>query len=244
MNFQMQRLCVWSAAVFALCFFFGFGVFAQFIPPPNPSNNAETVAEMYREHANGIRTGMVLCLYGLVFWIPFTAVLAAQMKRIEGKHTPLTYSQIAAGAALPPAFTIVLYFFANAAFRSDRDADIVQSLNDNGWIAFTGIVYGIFLQALLMGVVVLCDTNAQPIFPRWYGYLSLWSALLYCPASLDMFFQDGVLAWNGLFSWWLSVVAFFAWMIVTMIVTIQAINREEREARTTVSDVSSDLQIV
>ncbi len=231
MSFRMQRLCVWSAAVFALCFFFGFGVFAQFIPPPNPSNDAATVAAMYREHANGIRTGMVLCLYGLVFWIPFTAVLAGQMKRIEGKHTPLTYSQIAAGAALPPAFTVVLYFFATAAFRSDRDPDIVQSLNDNGWIAFTGIIYGIFLQALLMGVVVLCDTNPQPVFPRWYGYLSLWSAMLYCPASFDMFFQDGPLAWNGLFSWWLSVVAFFAWMVVTMTVTIQAINREERETR-------------
>lgn len=225
-----QRICVWSGPLFAALFFLGYGVIARYIPPPNPARSAEQVATFYRENADSIRLGMVVSMFGLVFWVPFIAAISVQLKRIEGKHTPLTYAQLGLGATLPVAFFPALYFFEVAAFRADRDPKLVQLLNDMGWLPFTGIIYAIFVQNLVIGLAVLSDKRAVPILPRWYGYFCLWAGILYCPASLDVFFQDGPLAWDGMFSWWLSLVCFFAWLVVTTIVLLRAISTQGQAA--------------
>jgi hypothetical protein len=222
-NTGTQRIAVWSGPLFALLFFLGYGVIARYIPPPDPARSAAHVANFYRAHANSIRAGMVLSMFGLVFWVPFVAAISVQLKRIEGEHTPMTYTQLALGAGLPVAFFPALYFFEVAAYRPERSDQSIQTLNDMGWLPFTGIVYAIFVQNLSIGIAVLADKRTEPIYPRWYGYFCIWSGILYCPASLDVFFKDGPLAWNGLFSWWLSLVAFFAWLIVTTVVTLKAI---------------------
>jgi hypothetical protein len=172
---------------------------------------------------------MVLSMFGLVFWVPWVAAISVQLKRIEGQHTPLTYAQLALGAGLPVAFFPALYFFEVAAFRPGRSAESIQTLNDMGWLPFTGIIYAIFVQNLVIGIAVLSDKRADPVFPRWFGYFCLWCGLLYCPASLDVFFKDGPLAWNGLFSWWLSLVAFFAWLVVTTVMLFRAMDTQPAE---------------
>lgn len=218
-----QRVCVWSGALFAMLFFLGFGVIARYIPPPSPTRGAGEVAEFYRDHANAIRLGMVISMYALVFFVPFAAAISVQLKRIEGEHTPLTYAQLGIGCTLPVAFFPALYYFQVAAFRPERAQETIQTLNDMGWLPFTGIIYAIFVQNIVIALAVLSDRRATPVYPRWFGYFCVWTALLYCPASLDVFFQDGPLAWNGLFSWWLSLIAFFVWIVVTVVVTLRAI---------------------
>jgi hypothetical protein len=210
-------------------FFVGFGVVARFIPPPDPSNDAATVARLYRDHATRIRLGMVISMYALALYVPWASTISVQLKRIEGRHSPLTYTQLALGAGLPVAFFPALYFFENAAFRPGRSPEIIQTLNDQGWLPFTGIIYAIFVQNLVIGVAVLSDKRPVPIYPRWYGYFSIWCAFLYCGASMDVFFMTGPLAWNGLFSWWLSLVAFFAWLVVTTVMTLRAISAQVAE---------------
>ena len=226
MNERMQRLCVWGGPVFAALFFLGFGVIAGYIPPPNPADSAIVVATRYREHANSIRAGMVISMYALTFYVPFSAVISVHMKRIEGEFSPLSKTQFGMGCILPVAFLPTLYFFQSAAFRPERAPEAVQQLNDMGWLPFTGIIYTIVLQNLVIGLAVLSDKRATPIFPRWYGYFTLWCGLLYCPASLDVFFKDGPLAWNGLLSWWLSLVAFFVWVVVTTAMLFKVISAQ------------------
>ncbi|MEM6110541.1 hypothetical protein AAHS21_30635 [Mycobacterium sp. 050272] len=222
---------MWSGVLFAVLFFLGFGIIARYIPPPAPTRTAADVASFYRDNANAIRAGMILSMYALVFFVPFTAAISAQLKRIEGEHTPLTYAQLGIGCTLPVAFFPALYYFQVAAYRPNRSQEAIQTLNDMGWLPFTGIIYAIFVQNLVIAVAVLSDQRTQPVYPRWYGYFCLWTALLYCPASLDVFFKDGPLAWNGLLSWWLSLVAFFAWIVVTVVVTLHAIGTQALDRR-------------
>ncbi|GAA0612257.1 hypothetical protein GCM10009547_12850 [Sporichthya brevicatena] len=229
MSASSQRVCIWSGVAFMVLFFLGFGVIAQYIPPPNPANSAAEVAERYRENANAIRTGMLISMYALVLYVPWVAALATQMKRIEGKHTPLSWAQLALGAGLPVAFFPALYYFQVAAFRPERSDEAIQQLNDMGWLPFTGIIYAITVQNVVVGAAVLMDKRPEPVFPRWYAYFCFWTGLLYCPASLDVYFKDGPLAWNGLFSWWLSLVSFFAWLVVTSALMAKAISHQERE---------------
>jgi hypothetical protein len=223
MNIRNQRLCVWSGLVFAFLFFVGFGVIARFIPPPSPSEGSLAVATMYRHHASGIRLGMVISMFGLVFWVPFVAAISVQLKRIEGPHCPLTYAELGLGATLPVAFMPALYFFETAAFRLGRAPQLIQTLNDMGWLPFTGIIYGIFLENIVIALVIFSDDRPMPIYPRWVAIFNLVCAALYCPACLDVFSTHGSLAWNGLWSWWLSLVSFFVWLIVMMRMTLKAI---------------------
>jgi hypothetical protein len=155
-----------------------------------------------------------------------------QMKRIEGRFAPLAYVQIALGLLLPLEFIVPLYFFQAAAYRPERSADVVQALNDLGWLPFTGLVYTVAAQAIVIGAAILADKRTTPIFPRWAGYFSIWAGLLMAPASLDVFFINGPLAWNGAIAWWVLLVAFFVWLIGLTVVTFQAIGSHEREYST------------
>jgi hypothetical protein len=49
------------------------------------------------------------------------------------------------------------------------------------------------------------------------------------PASLDVFFTNGPLAWNGAIAWWVLLVAFFVWLIGLTVVTFQAISSGQME---------------
>jgi hypothetical protein len=163
---------------------------------------------------------MVLSMFALIFYVPFTAAISVQLKRIEGVHTPFTFAQLGIGCTLPVAFIPVLYYFQAAAYRPERSDEAIMLLNDLGWLPFTGIIYAIFVQNIVIGLAVLSDRRTDPVYPRWYGYFCFWTGLLYCPAGFDVFVKDGPLAWNGLFSWWLSLVAFFVWLLVTMAMTL------------------------
>lgn len=215
MTERNQRLCTWSGALFAVMFLAGFGIVARFIPPPLPSETAHEVAQRYRENADTIRAGMVMTLFAIMFYTPWAAAISVQLKRIEGRRSPLTYAQLGIGTALTCAFIPVIYYFVIAGFRPERSDESIQTLNDMGWVPFTGIIFSIFVQNLIIGIAVLGDTRPTPVFPRWFGYYSIWTAILYCPACLDAFFLTGPFAWNGIFSWWLSLVAFCIYIIVT-----------------------------
>lgn len=227
MNATNQRLCTWCGLLFQGMFLVGFVVIARYLPPMQPSATAAQIAHTYRDNSYSIRIGMVVGMFGLAFWVPFIAAVSVQLKRIEGEHTPCTYAQLAIGAGLPVAFLPVLYYFEVAAFRSERADESIQMLNDMGWLPFTGIVYGIFVQNLVIALAVFSDRRATPIYPRWYAYFCLWIGTLYLPASLDVLFKDGPLAWNGVFSLYLSLAAFCAWLVVTMVMTLHAITAQE-----------------
>jgi hypothetical protein len=233
MNVRALRFCAWSALPFMLLYLIGFGIIARFLIPPYPSHGPELIAAFYREHANGIRVGLLLSLYAMVFYLPFTAGMSVHLKRIEGRHTPFTYMQLGAGIANVAAFIPVMYFYLAAAFRPERSPEMIQLLNDLAWLPMTGLIFPIVIQNLAIGFAVLSDSRPTPIFPRWYGYFVLWCALLYCPASLDPFLKHGPFAWNGLFTWWLSLVVFFIWVVVTIAMQLRAtdtLGREEQPA--------------
>lgn len=228
MDARSQRLCAWCGPVLVVLFLIGFAILARFIPPPNPKSAPDVVAAMYRNHATGIRLGMVFTMFGITLYLPFAAVITRQLQRIDGPTSTLGLVQFGLGAVFPVAFFPAFYYFEVAAYRPERSAESIQTLNDMGWIPFTGIIYTAFLQLLVIGVGVLSDSRDEPILPRTYGYFCIWCALVYAPGCIDVFFQDGPLAWNGLFSFWLPTVAFLAWLVATTIVMFRAIKAQEQ----------------
>jgi hypothetical protein len=229
MNATAQRVCAWCGPVLAVLFFIGFWVIAGFIPPPSPAESAVKTAARFHDHANSIRTGLLITMYSGVLTVPWVAAISVQLKRLEGQFSPLTYAQLGLGVLLPLEFIVPIYFWLAAAFRAGRSPETIQTLNDLGWLPFVGLVFTVVAQAIVIGIAILTDRRAKPIFPRWSGYFSLLSAVLFFPAGLDIFTKTGPIAWNGWLAWWVLVIAFFAWLIVVSVVLLRAIRNQETE---------------
>jgi hypothetical protein len=72
---------------------------------------------------------------------------------------------------------------------------------------------------------VLNDSDPEPLFPRWLGFLNLWVALAYVPGSLLAFFKSGPFAWNGIFAFWLAGTVFTVWFIGMTVTLLRAVDR-------------------
>src|ERR1700722_19500436 len=94
-------------------------LFACFIPAPSPHDTAAQIARIFRAHPTRIRFGLVLTMFGAALLGPFVAVITVQMKRIEGRTSPLAYVQLALGALLAFEFVVPVMVLQAAAFRPE-----------------------------------------------------------------------------------------------------------------------------
>jgi drug/metabolite transporter (DMT)-like permease len=203
---------------------------AQFIPPPTAHDTPAQVVALYSRHTDRLRAGLVLMMIGAAFFAPWSASISVQLKRIEGRHTPLTYTQLACGAVGVLVILIPVMVMIVASFRPDRHPELTQTLNDLAWIPFIMVFSPVMVQCLAIGIAVFTDAGEDKVMPRWAGYFNVWCAVLLLPAVLIPFFKTGPFAWQGLFEFWLAAVVFFGWVVVMSIVTIGAIKRQPAAA--------------
>lgn len=223
----VQRLFAWSGLVGVVVFFLGF-VFAGFIPPPSPSLTPETVGRYYVEHANGVRFGMVLTLISGMFVMPMVGVISAQIGRIQGISSAVVYAQITAGAVGTVFFILGAVAFLTTAYRPERALELTYVMNDFAWIMSVITVPPAFMQNVIIGIAVLSDRGAKPVFPRWVAFLNFWVAIGFVPTCLLPYFKSGPFAWNGLLVFWLAGTVFGAWFIAMTVVLLKAIRQEEK----------------
>jgi hypothetical protein len=230
MHLRIQQWCAWSGPVLALVFLVGFWGIAGFVPPPAPWQGAGVVADFYAAHALAIRLGLWMTMLAAALVAPWTVAITMQLRRIEGRHPTLAYLQLVLGALLVLEFIIPLMVWQAAAFRPLDSPQITQRLNDLGWLMFVGVVSTGILQAIVIGVGVLCDQREQPVLPRWIGYFNFWIAAMFVPGGLCVFFKQGPFAWNGLLAWWLLLAAFCVWVLVMSAIVLRyGIPHQRRE---------------
>jgi hypothetical protein len=217
MNSRSQLLCAWSGVVFIALFTLGYWPLAHFLPPPSPRADAAIIAAAYQQHTLQIRFGTLITLGASGLMFPFVAAIAIQMRRMEGADPVLAYAQLASGTAGALFFIIPSVIWTIAAFRPERDPQLILLLSDMGWLLFLMPFASFVIQALCIGVCILGDTSAQPVFPRWTGFFNFWVAVLVLPGGIITFFKAGPFAWDGLFGFWIPLVIFFAWYLVLFV---------------------------
>ena len=217
MNTKNQLWCTWSGIAFAILFTVGFWPISHFMPPPSPTMSAAEVASMYSANTNQIRFGLLVMMGASGLILPFTAAIAAQMKRMEDAPSVLTYLQLASGALGAVFFIVPCVLWSVAAFRPERTPELIQLMNDAGWMLFLMPFTTFIVQNFAIGIAVLGDKSAQPVLPRWLGFFNFWVAVLFVPGGLLTFFKTGPFAWNGLMAFWVPFVVFFTWYIMMFV---------------------------
>jgi len=232
MDLKLQRIAAWGGIAMLTLFFVFFMLIAKLIPPLSPTASAQSVADFLIANKLRVRVGLAFSLLAACVALPWLATICLRVRRVEGKWGVLSVTQIFGGVIFVPGFLFPMMVMAAAAFRPEqRDPQITQALNDVFWLMFVGIVGTLVVQALVLTTASFIDRTEPGTFPRWFGYLNAWYALLALPGGAVMVFNDGPLAWNGVFAFWIPLVAFSVWMIAVTVVLLQSISAEQAAER-------------
>ena len=228
MDIRAQKAFAWSGPV--SMFMFAIAAYiAGFLPPPSPGASAEQIASIYRANGSSICAGGILVMLSTAPFLLFIAVLSAQLKRIEGNGRTFTYAQLAAGTASMTPIILIPLVWCVAAFRPERSAEFIQAFNDLGFITQVMVTPPAMAQVLVVGLAILSDKSARPIFPRWLGYVSVLCAIADLPGLLCVLYKTGPFAWNGIIAGALPSLAFFPWVILMAVMLTKAIKQQEAE---------------
>ncbi len=206
-------MLVWSGPAAAILVAIGFFGLAGFLPPPSPTLTGEAMLDIWRENTILKQIGMMFCVWGGLLTIPFAIAIGFALRLTE--RTPFFSVTQAAFATFGCVFFCLnFYFLFITPFRLDGPVTYTQLLHDIGFIYTFSPVQAFTFQYLLIGIAILADRAEQPVFPRWVGFMNIWIAIFFVPATFVPFFKTGPLAWNGLLSFWIPVAVFFAWFVI------------------------------
>jgi hypothetical protein len=232
MDLRLQRIAAWGGIAMLALFFVFFMLIAKLIPPLSPTSSAQQIADFLTANKLRVRVGLALSLLAACVALPFLSTICLRVRRVEGKWGVLSVTQVFAGVIFVPGFLFPMMVLSAAAFRPEqRDPEITQALNDVFWLMFVGIVGTLVVQAVVLTTASFLDRTEPATFPRWFGYLNAWYALLALPGGAVMVFNDGPLAWNGVLAFWIPLVAFSVWMIAVTVVMLQSIGAQQAAER-------------
>jgi hypothetical protein len=228
---KTQLLCLWTVPAMGLFLLIAFLVFPGFFPPMSPTMSAQQVADFYREHTSEVRFSMVTFnIFGIML-LPFYSVIVVQMQRMATPSKVLSYCYLTAATSGATVFAMADIMWLLAAFRPDRNPELVQLLNDMAWMIFVAPVGMIFVQNLCLAFAVLLDSTERPILPRWVAPFSLVIAAVIAPAAGASVVTTGPFAWNGAVSFWLRLAALSLYVTVMFFVLRRAVRQQARDAQ-------------
>ena len=229
MRLTDQLICLWLTPFFGALLLLAFFMFPGFVPPMSPAIPAAEVAAFFRDHTSAIRWSMVIFNMADVMFLSLFAVVCVQMKRMATPSPALAYAFLCTVASVVMLFALSDLLWLIAAFRPERDADLLVLLNDMAWISFAAPVGLFCAMCLFLGIAILLDARPEPVFPRWVAGFNFAIATISMPAALSAVTLSGPLAWDGAVSFKLRWIAFAIYVAVMFIVSRQAIRAQSAE---------------
>jgi hypothetical protein len=229
MNIKGQRLLLWTAPPAVALFALAYLLFPVFSPPLSPTLTPEQVAAFFAENVTGILGVAILCNLIACSLVPLFAVTAVQMSRTATSSSVFTYAYIICVGVGLTAFILADYCWAMAAFRPERDPQLISLLNDMAWFFFIAPVGTIIVQNLCLAVSIYLDSRPAPIFPCWVAHFNIVIAALLIPSAFTVLYKSGPLAWDGAVSFTLRLSVFAVYIAVMFIVLVRVVNRQGSE---------------
>lgn len=213
LTLRYQRFCIFSGVAFAVLFFFALYPVAGFIPPPSPMLSGEQLIDLYRDRFAWVKLAMPIGIVAAGFSIPWNALIAAHIARIELRHSAmpmLAITSFGAGIVNTVLFFLPFIFWSAGYFRIDRNPELVLLISDLSWLEVVMVVTPACIQCVTIALAGFMDRDENPVFPRWSCFAVLWVGVLLLPGIMGIFFFQGPFAFNGLIVFWLVAAAFAA----------------------------------
>ncbi|MBI3228113.1 MAG: hypothetical protein HYZ39_23995 [Mycolicibacterium cosmeticum] len=229
MNTRGQRILLWTAPPAVALLVLAYFLFPPFSPPLSPTLTPEEVAAFFRDHNTGILGVVILCNLIAGSLVPLFAVTAVQISRTGTSSSVFTYAYVICVGVGTTAFILADYCWGVAAFRPDRDPQLISLLNDMAWFFFIAPVGAIVVQNLCFALSVYLDARPDPIFPRWVAHFNIAIAALLIPSAFSILHTTGPLAWDGALSFTLRLLVFASYLVVMFLVLLRTVARQGSE---------------
>ncbi|MGW5715196.1 hypothetical protein ACWEVP_03450 [Amycolatopsis sp. NPDC003865] len=229
-KFRLYRLSVWCGVIVLVAFTVAFTVVGRLTPPIPPTATAEQVTGYLAMNRTGVLWSVVIMGICAPLFYPFAVVTSLQMRRIEGGWGLLSMVQLTTAVVAPTGWLYPLAVYATAAFRPNRDPQLVLLLSDQFWLTYVGVAVIFVVNVAVIGLSAFVGPRPNPVFPRWFGWLNFVAAVCLLPGVFVYVSPDGPFAWNGLFAMIIPAVAFLVWKIAMIVVLFRAVKSEERES--------------
>jgi hypothetical protein len=223
------KICAYTGLAFAFFWPFAAIVVArgQYILPPSAADPAPKVVSDYLAHTTGIRIATVIFIFSSILYTTWSASIIQMVRRRE-RQWPILFNIMLISVACEVVVVMFIgFFFGAASWRpGETSPDVTQALNDLGWLGvlFTGAPFALFQIALAASI--LMDKSERPVYPRWSGYVNLFTSFFMCEASLLLFFKTGPFSQDGVLVFYVPMVVFFVWIVLFSALTVRAINAE------------------
>jgi hypothetical protein len=231
MNANIHRFCAYSGLVFIGLFMIAMMFVIPFIPPVSPAAGSAEVAQLFRDHSMGIRIACALMMYACAFGWCWTASVAIWTAKMEGSMPVLSVSQCLCGIFSFGGSYFTVIAWVSATFRPDQPEHLIYLMSDQGWFWIVMMGSCAVMQMIFVGLAVLNDKSAEPIFPRWVGYCNIWLGVMQIPGVTVPFFKQGPFAWDGFFAFWMPLTTFSLWIFVDTWAVLRAIKREDAKQK-------------
>jgi hypothetical protein len=227
-----QRMLIWLALGMAGVYFVSLIFLMQIFPPPAPNMSAAQVAQIYAHSNMRFRAGVAVAIISGGFYLPWAMAIAVQMDRIEKRTSIWTMLQALTSAAGTWIFALPPLLWGAAAFNAHRSPEITTLMHELAFIVFYCASSFFPFQLVAVGVVSLSKRNVDPdtAFPRWLGWLSIWTAAVASEGFVGVMFNSGPFSWNGVFVFYLPLAVFTIWMIAMATMMVRAIGLQEKQA--------------
>lgn len=229
MNTRGQRILLWTAPPAVALLVLAYFLFPPFSPPLSPTLTPDEVAAFFRDNNTGILGVVILCNLIAGSLVPLFAVTAVQISRTGTSSSVFTYAYVICVGVGTTAFILADYCWGVAAFRPDRDPQLISLLNDMAWFFFIAPVGAIVVQNLCFALSVYLDTRPDPIFPRWVAHFNIAIAALLIPSAFSILHTTGPLAWDGALSFALRLLVFASYLVVMFLVLLRTVARQGSE---------------
>jgi hypothetical protein len=222
-------ICWWTLPIFYNLFGLIFCVLTRVMPPPRPDVTQDQMVDFFASHSLSIRIGFGLLMVVVGFTGVANGLIAYQIKRMSVAPV-FAYGYIATlvvGAI--PGCLFAAFAFVTAAFRPDRDPELVALLYDLGLLSFVGSLGCFVAQNMVLALAIFLDRNG--ILPKWLAYMSIWMIVTELLAGPVFVFRSGPLAWNGSISFWMGTAVFVAWEVCMIRLLYTAIKTQPADER-------------
>jgi hypothetical protein len=230
MSERSQKVLVWWALIFTAIYGVTLMFLLDMIPPPSPKLSANEIAQWYAERHDEVRIGAVIAGWSSAFMLPLSIVIGIQMSRQEPGRKVWSITTIAAGSMMSIFLVLPPLFWGVAAFTPSRAPEITALMHELAMLTLTTTdQYYIFMW---VGVAVICLLPTRVThspFPRWFGYLTIWIAIMFEAGAIAFLPRTGPFAWNGLLVFWSPLTLFGVWIGVAAYLLLKALNRQLAE---------------
>jgi hypothetical protein len=222
-----QKVGLWCNFIFVALTIVGWLGIAHFYAPAPADLGLNATKVWFSEtHKWGTIIGCTIFYIAAGFLTPGSAAFGIMLSKIEGRRPLWSISTAVCGVFISLIIFLNCCAWIVAAYRPETGADVIQSWYDWAWMGFLlGWIY-LAIEMFATAAVELMDDRPEPMVPRWLTWLTIAGGFTVFFAAGIAFFKSGPFTYHGLLSYYVPLVVWCTYLLLTTWYMVKALDRE------------------